>query len=96
MAEKQMTCWQCPRYDRSERRCRDGKANPRSKADSVLVAELLGPRALCHYNLYRDALALRMYFPHHPCAVGVSRRRASRGRRVLVEIEAPEEEREGE
>lgn len=59
-----MSCWQCPRYDRKTRRCQDGKANPRSKADSVAVAETLGVRALCHYNLYRDALAARRYFPN--------------------------------
>jgi hypothetical protein len=78
-----------------ERRCQDGKANPRSKADSVVVAELLGLRALCHYNLHRDALALRMHFPHHPRAL-VSRKRAARGRgRILIEIETPDTEREG-
>lgn len=62
MAEKRMTCWQCPRYDRTARRCQDNKANPKTKSDSVAVAELLGVRALCHYNPYRDALAARRYF----------------------------------
>ena len=64
MAEKRMSCWQCPRYDRTTRHCQDGKANPKSKADSVAVAEVLGVRALCHYNPYRDALAARRYFPN--------------------------------
>ncbi|HLV80866.1 MAG TPA: hypothetical protein VKT32_11320 [Chthonomonadaceae bacterium] len=66
MGEKRMACWQCPRYDRETRRCRDGKANPRRKADTVAVAELLGLRALCHYNPYRDGLARRWHFPHQP------------------------------
>jgi hypothetical protein len=69
-----MSCWQCPRYSRAERRCRDGKSNPKSKSDSVAVAEALGLRALCHYNPYRDALALRMYFPGHPLAIAASAR----------------------
>lgn len=59
-----MACWNCPRYSRTERRCADGKSNPRKKADSVMVAEVLGLRALCHYNPYRDPLAARMYFPN--------------------------------
>ncbi len=58
-----MACWNCPRYNRAEFHCRDGKANPRKKTDSILVAEVLGIRTLCHYNLYRDAIALRTHFP---------------------------------
>jgi hypothetical protein len=83
-----MACWQCPRYDRAERRCQDGKANPKSKSDSVAVAELLGVRALCHYNPYRDGLALRMYFPNHPATLAASQpRRAMRRGHIEVEIE---------
>jgi hypothetical protein len=55
-----MSCRRCPRYDHTARHCLDGKTNPSRKADSVLVAELLGARALCHYNPYRDALVDRM------------------------------------
>ncbi len=65
-AQFRMSCWNCPRYDRTERRCQDGKANPKKKADSVAVAEFLGVRALCHYNPYRDRLALEMHYPHQP------------------------------
>ena len=78
MSEKRMTCWQCPRYNREERRCLDGKANPKKKADSVTIAETLGLRTLCHYNPHRDALALRMYFPHHPQTIVASRSQTSR------------------
>lgn len=63
MAEKRMSCWNCPRYSRAERSCGDGKANPKSKADSVMVAELLGIRALCHYNPFRDRLVALTHFP---------------------------------
>src|SRR5438874_295498 len=64
--QKRMACWQCPRYSRTERHCRDGKTNPKKKTDSMAVAEALGVRALCHYNPYRDALALRMHYPALP------------------------------
>lgn len=58
-----MTCARCPRYDKEANHCRDGKANPRTKRDAREVAEMLGVQALCHYNPYRDAFALRTYFP---------------------------------
>jgi hypothetical protein len=63
MADKRMTCAQCPSYDREARRCRVGKANPRKKHESLTVAELLGPRALCVHNPFREPLLLRMRFP---------------------------------
>jgi hypothetical protein len=72
--QKRMTCWNCPRYDRSAFHCRDGKTNPRKKSDTVMVAELLGLRALCHYNLYRDSLAQRTYFPNDPATIQASAR----------------------
>lgn len=89
MAEKRMTCRQCPRYDRANQRCLDGKANPRSKSDSVAVAEFLGLRTLCHYNPYRDALALRMHFPRLPMTIATSSRprRSSRRGKITIEIE---------
>ena len=73
--ERVMTCWQCPRYNREERRCLDGKANPKKKTDTVAVAETLGLQVLCHYNPYRDALALRKYFPHLPAAIAASQKK---------------------
>lgn len=78
--QARMSCWNCPRYQRSELRCLDGKANPKNKADTVAVAEMLGLRALCHYNLYRDALALRLHFPGTKQAIAsVAPRRKRRG-----------------
>ena len=90
MSTKRMTCRQCPRYDLNAQRCLDGKANPRSKSDSVAVAEQLGLRTLCHYNPFRDALALRMYFPNAPVTRAASARpaRPRRGAaKITVEIE---------
>ena len=61
---KRVSCWQCQRYDRNERRCKDGKTNPKKRSDTVEVAEQLGVQTICLYNPYRDMLALRQYFPH--------------------------------
>lgn len=91
MSEKRMTCPRCPRYDKDERRCLDGKTNPKSKSDSVAAAEQLGVRALCVYNPFRDALAARMYFPTQPIAFSEPRTRIKpRKQRIQIEIEAPE------
>ena len=72
--QKRMTCWNCRRYDRNEFRCLDGKTNPKKKADTIMVAELLGLRALCHYNLYRDLLAQRIHYPNDPLTIDSSAR----------------------
>lgn len=64
MKERRILCHQCSAYDREAMRCRHGKANPQKKADSLLVAELLGVRALCVHNPFREALLLRMYSPN--------------------------------
>lgn len=85
---KHLACWNCPRYDRALRQCREGKTNPKKKSDSVTVAETLGLRALCHYNLFRDGLAARMHFPHQPIARSAPHIPKRRGdRRVKTEIE---------
>ena len=85
-----MTCWQCPRYDRDERRCLDGKANPKRKADSIVVAEMLGLRALCHYNPYRDGLAVRRHFPNDPQAAAPPKHSLRPGS-ITIDIEEAEE-----
>lgn len=68
-APKYMACTRCPRYDEAARHCRDGKANPRRKQDALGVVEALGLRALCHYSLFRDGLALRLHFPRSGAAI---------------------------
>lgn len=80
MPEKRMVCWNCPRYDRTALHCRDGKANPKKKVDSVLVAEFLGLRALCHYNPFRDALVQWTYFPNAQATIQAAARRPRRAR----------------
>lgn len=93
--QARMACWNCPRYSRAGRQCADGKANPKKKADSVMVAEVLGLRALCHYNPYRDALAARMYFPNTPLGINsVPPRRPRRGK--YDNLTLPEEPRAAE
>lgn len=88
---RRMTCLKCPRYDAETQRCREGKANPRNKVDTVAVAELLGLQTLCHYNPYRDGLALQMYFPNAAITrrATAARPRKRRGGKITVEIEEP-------
>lgn len=76
--ERRMSCWQCPRYSRIERKCQDGKANPKRKSETVEVAEVLGLQAICHYNPYRDLIALRRFFPHRHVLHPVVRTRKKR------------------
>jgi len=64
MAERRLTCGRCPSYDQDARRCLVGKANPRRKHESLTVAEMFGPQALCLHNPHREPLLLRMRFPH--------------------------------
>ncbi len=86
-APKRMTCWKCKRYSRTERRCLEGKANPKRKSDSFAVAETLGLRALCHFNPYRDGLAMRMFFPCAPLTIKMSAQsRRSRRRRLILDV----------
>jgi len=87
MAEKRMACWNCPRYDRTERFCLDGKTNPKKKADAVAVTEFLGLRALCHYSPYRDQLAILTHFPTTSIAIAAVPSRRKRRGKGKIEIE---------
>lgn len=53
---KRILCPRCRLYDRLTRRCTVGKVNPRTKLDTYEAAQVLGVRALCAFNLYRDRL----------------------------------------
>jgi hypothetical protein len=53
---KRILCPRCPLYDRGKRRCTIGKVNPRTKLDTYETAFLLGVRALCPFNPYRERL----------------------------------------
>lgn len=84
---KRMTCWNCRRYDRTVRKCLEGKTNPKRKSDSFAVAETLGLRALCHFNPFRDGLAMRMFFPCAPATIQASARsKRSKRRRLILDV----------
>jgi hypothetical protein len=51
-----MDCRDCPRHDADERRCRDGKINPRDWETAVNVANVLGLRSICVFNDHRERL----------------------------------------
>ena len=51
-----MYCRDCHRWDVESRRCLDGKVNPLSWEESVNVANVLGVRAICVFNDYRERL----------------------------------------
>jgi hypothetical protein len=56
MASLSNNCLSCASYNREERRCSVGKANPRRKLDAVAVAETLGLHALCIFCEHREEL----------------------------------------
>ena len=51
-----MYCRDCPRWDSEARRCLDGKVNPPNYSTAVDVANVLGVRAICVFNDYRERL----------------------------------------
>ncbi|GIV16804.1 MAG: hypothetical protein KatS3mg022_2239 [Armatimonadota bacterium] len=53
---KRILCPRCRLYDHKGRRCTVGKVNPRTKLDTYETAQVLGVRALCMFNLYRDQI----------------------------------------
>lgn len=53
---KRVLCTSCRLYDIERRRCRIGKVNPRTRLDTYETAQVLGVRALCSFNLYREVL----------------------------------------
>ena len=90
-APRRMTCWNCRRYSRNDQRCLEGKANPKRKSDSFAVAESLGLRALCHFNPWRDGMAMRMFFPGAPSTIqSAAQSRRGRRRRPMIEMDGAE------
>lgn len=53
---KRIICTRCHLYDRGRRRCALGKVNPRTRLDTYETAQVLGVRALCPFNPYRDRM----------------------------------------
>ncbi|MER3473051.1 MAG: hypothetical protein C4335_03260 [Armatimonadota bacterium] len=53
---RRILCPRCRLYDSGRRRCRVGKVNPRTRLDTYETAQVLGVRAICSFNLYRDQM----------------------------------------
>ena len=51
-----MDCRDCARWDQENRKCRDGKVNPRKWELAVETAQVLGLRSICVFNDYRERL----------------------------------------
>lgn len=51
-----MECRDCARYDAENERCRDSKLNPQDWGGAVTVANVMGLRAICVFNDYRERL----------------------------------------
>ncbi len=48
-----MLCSKCPTYDRSLKRCKRGKVNPRTKKQVEKIARIMGKSYICLQNEYR-------------------------------------------
>jgi hypothetical protein len=83
-----VTCKTCSAYDREERRCALGKANPRRKLDAVSLAEALGVQMLCLRNAHRESIAERTLHPHQ-APLARSRHPLRRGTTIEVEVIDP-------
>lgn len=51
-----MRCRDCARYDLEAQKCLDSKVNPFRWDQAVDVANLLGVRAICVFNPFREKL----------------------------------------
>jgi len=51
-----MNCRDCSRYDLIHRSCLDGKVNPERYETAVQVANVMGPRAICPLNDFRERI----------------------------------------
>ena len=47
---KRTTCTKCGFYSFGMRKCLRGKVNPRTRKDTISVAQLMGPTYICLYN----------------------------------------------
>ena len=55
-----MDCRDCSLYEPERDGCRSGKLNPHTKENAVEVVQLLGLRALCVFNDFREPLIQHM------------------------------------
>ena len=51
-----MDCRDCHRWDSEAKKCLDGKVNPHNWEVAVTVVQVLGLRAVCPFNDYRERL----------------------------------------
>lgn len=51
-----MDCRDCHRWDAASKKCLDGKVNPHNWETVVSVSQVLGIRAICPFNDYREKL----------------------------------------
>lgn len=51
-----MHCRDCHIWDAEASKCRDGKVNPQSWDMAVTVSQVLGLRAICTFNDFRERL----------------------------------------
>lgn len=58
-----MVCKDCARYDAEEESCRDRKVNPVHWEEAVSVSQLMGIRAICIFNDYRERLVATRLAP---------------------------------
>lgn len=58
---KRILCSRCRLYDSVRRCCTISKVNPRTRLDTYETAQVLGVRAVCPFNPYRE----RMVSPPH-------------------------------
>ena len=64
MTPRPPSCWTCHCYDKENRKCTIGKANPPRKHMAQTLAELLGPEAICMKSPFREPLIMRMRYPN--------------------------------
>lgn len=53
-----MRCRDCARYDAEADKCRDEKVNPEDWGSAIIVANVMGVRAICMFNDHRERLVL--------------------------------------
>lgn len=52
----QMRCPDCPRFDKEQQKCLDGKVNPPHFSQAVEIANVMGVRSICPFSSHRERL----------------------------------------
>ncbi|MBI5707179.1 MAG: hypothetical protein HZC36_09355 [Armatimonadetes bacterium] len=85
-----MLCKDCARYDAEADRCLDDKLNPADWGGAITVANVMGVRAICSFNDFRERLVRSRIdalsrVPGAPRATRPTRRQPQREPWVLPE-----------